>query len=185
MDSSQQPGSASGASSTARGRLRDFSTQLAERLKAATSAPNEPMRLAVRIGDSGYLLDMNAAAEIVTTPDIAPVPWTRPWYRGLANVRGRLVGVVDLMHLAGRTPLSSEQAQQLLVFGEGLRINAGLLVTRAFGLRNLNDLESLGAAATGAAPWEGARWRDLDGASLTELNLGALVASEAFASIGI
>ncbi|MCU0951990.1 MAG: chemotaxis protein CheW [Burkholderiaceae bacterium] len=183
MDSSQQHGS--GAAAGSRGRLRDFSTQLAERLKAASSAPNEPMRLAVRIGATGYLLDMNAASEIVATPDITPVPWTRPWFRGMANVRGRLVGVVDLMHLAGRGPLPSDQSQQLLVFGEALRINAGVLVTRAFGLRNLNDLESLGAAPESAPAWESARWRDLDGNQLTELNLGALVASEAFATIGI
>lgn len=174
-----QPGTSS------RSKLRDFSTQLAERLKAATSAPNEPLRLAVRIGPYNYLLDMNATAEIVTAPDITPVPWTRPWYRGLANVRGRLVGVVDLMHLAGRGPLPPDQSQQLLVFSEALRINAGVLVSRAFGLRNLNDLESLGGPADGALPWEAARWRDLDGNQLTELNLGSLVASEAFATIGI
>lgn len=178
MATGKQPGAS-------RGKLREFSTQLAERLKAATSAPNEPVRLAVRIGPQGYLLDMNAAAEIVAVPDITPVPWTRPWFRGLANVRGRLVGVVDLMHLAGRTPLTSEQSQQLLVFGDSLRINAGLIVTRAFGLRNLNDLEPLGGAAADAAPWETARWRDLDGNQLTELNLGALVGTEAFATIGI
>jgi len=168
-----------------RSKLRDFSTQLAERLKAASSAPNEPMRLAVRIGTQGYLLDMNTAAEIVTAPDITPVPWTRPWYRGLANVRGRLVGVIDLMHLAGRGPLPPEQSQQLLVFSEALRINASVLVTRAFGLRNLNDLEPLGEALAGAPPWETARWRDLDGNQLTELNLGGLVAAEVFATIGI
>jgi twitching motility protein PilI len=179
MDAGTQP------SPKSRSKLRDFSTQLAERLKAATSAPNEPMRLAVRVGSRGFLLDMNAAAEIVSAPEITPVPWTRPWYRGLANVRGRLVGVVDLMHLAGEGPLPQEQSQQLLVFGESLRVNAGVLVTRAFGLRNLNDLQSLGTAAEGAPPWEQSRWRDLDGNQLTELNLGALVASEAFATIGI
>jgi twitching motility protein PilI len=178
-----ETGIKSGASG--RSKLRDFSTQLAERLKAATSAPNEPMRLAVRIGSRGYLLDMNAAAEIVSAPEITPVPWTRPWYRGLANVRGRLIGVIDLMHLAGQGALPTDQSQQLLVFGESLRVNAGVLVTRAFGLRNLNDLEPLGGAAADALPWEAARWRDLDGNQLTELNLGGLVASEAFATIGI
>jgi len=174
-----QPGTGS------RSKLRDFSTQLAERLKAATSTPNEPLRLALRIGPHNYLVDMNATAEIVAAPEITPVPWTRPWYRGLANVRGRLVGVVDLMQLAGRGPLPADPSQQLLVFGEVLRINAGVLVSRAFGLRNLNELEPLGGPAEGALPWEAARWRDLDGNQLTELNLGSLVASEAFATIGI
>lgn len=168
----------------ARGKLREFSTQLAERLKAASSAGKEPLRLALRIGSANYLLDMQAAGEIVPLPPVAPVPWTRPWFRGLANVRGRLIGVVDLLQLAGGAALPAEQSQQLLVLGESLGVNGGLLVTRAFGLRNLKELESLGAAAPGASPWEAARWRDLDGNLLTELDLGALVASEAFATIG-
>jgi twitching motility protein PilI len=180
-EQNKQPG---GESLPRSRRLRDFSTQLAERLKTATSAPTEPMRLAIRIGEASYLLDMNAAAEIVATPPITPVPWTRPWFRGLTNVRGRLIGVIDLQHLSGRSPLSAELAQQLLVFGDSLRGNGGVLVTRAFGLRNLADLEPLGPATEGADPWEGARWRDLNGNELAELNLAALVSSDAYASIG-
>jgi len=168
-----------------RSKLREFSLQLAERLKQAKGLEREPLRLALRIGTRGYLLDMSAAAEIVAVPAITPVPWTRPWFRGLANVRGRLIGVIDLVHLAGDGPLAPDQAQQLLVFGESLRANAGVLVTRAFGLRNLNDLTAVGPAAVAAPPWEAAHWRDLDGETLTELNLGGLVTSEAFAAIGV
>ena len=94
------------------------------------------------MGAENYLVEMGLAAEIVSLPEIARVPWTKPWYRGLANVRGRLVGVVDLQHLMGREPLPAEQGQQLLVLGEGLGVAAGILVTRAFGIRNLKDLEA-------------------------------------------
>jgi twitching motility protein PilI len=166
-------------------RLRDFSTQLAERLKAAPQTPAEPMRLAVRIGAENYLLAMEHAGEIVTVPEVAPVPWTKPWYRGLANVRGRLIGVIDLMQLAGRPPLAPDQASQMLVLGDSLKVNAAILVTRAFGLRTLKDLEQVGRAGDGAPPWEAGRYRDLNGTVLTELDLGRLVAAEAFASIGI
>jgi len=166
-------------------KLREFSTQLAERLKAAPHTPVQPLRLAVRIGADSYLLDMATAGEIVATPEIAPVPWTRPWYRGLINVRGRLVGVVDMQELAGRAPLPAEQAQQLLVFGPALKVNAGILISRAFGLRNVRELEALGGAGNAALPWETHRYRDLDGTVLTELDLPRLVAAEVFASVGV
>ena len=167
------------------GKLREFSTQLAERIKAAPQRPTEPMRLAVRIASTHYLLDMPSAGEIVPVPDIAPVPWTQPWYRGLANVRGRLVGVVDLMQMAGRAPMPSDQSLQLLVLSDALKVNVALLITRAFGLRNVKDLESLGTAASDVQPWEAERYRDLDGTVMTELKLGRLVASETFAAIGV
>ena len=164
-------------------KLREFSTQLAQRLKDAPNLPTEPTRLAVRIGVDNFLVEMGFAAEIVALPDIARVPWTKPWYRGLANVRGRLVGVVDLQHLTGREPLSAEQGQQLLVLGEGLGVAAGILVTRAFGIRNLKDLEPLDAAVPPRAEWERSRFRDLEGLTLTELDLRELAASPVFTAI--
>lgn len=163
-------------------KLREFSTQLAQRLKEAPSLPTEPTRLAVRIGTENYLVEMGLAAEIVSLPEIARVPWTRPWYRGLANVRGRLVGVIDLQHLVGREPLTADQGQQLLVLGEGLGVAAGILVTRAFGIRNLKDLEALEASAS-AVGWERNRYRDLEGMTLTELDLRELAAAPAFTAI--
>jgi twitching motility protein PilI len=163
-------------------KLREFSTQLAQRLKEAPNLPNEPTRLAVRIGAENFLVEMGLAAEIVALPEIARVPWTKPWYRGLANVRGRLVGVVDLQQLIGREPLAAEQGLQLLVLGEGLGVAAGILITRAFGIRNLKDLEALEAPASSVG-WEHSRYRDLDGMTLTELDLRELAKAPAFTAI--
>lgn len=165
-------------------RLRDFSTQLAQRLRAAPSKSGEPARLAVRLGDTGYLLDLSTTGEIVALPDIAQVPWTKPWFRGLANVRGRLLGVIDLMLLSGRSAMTPEQSLQLVVFGDALKVNAAIVVTRAFGLRNLKDLEPLGDVSDPLRPWERERFRETDGTTLIELDLRRLVASEQFSAIG-
>jgi twitching motility protein PilI len=164
--------------------LREFSAQLAQRLSEAPQREAPTAKLGVRIGPRNYLLEMTSVGEIVPLPAIARVPWTRPWFRGLANVRGRLVGVYDLPRLAGGEPMADEQALQLLVLGDALKVSAALLITRAFGLRNAKDLTALPAAAP-AAPWEGGRFRDADGATLVELNLARLVADERFASIGV
>lgn len=166
-------------------KLREFSTQLAQRLKDAPGLASEPTRLAVRAGAENFLVDMGTAGEIVPLPGIAPVPWTKPWYRGLANVRGRLVGVIDLLQLTGREPLPADQAQQLLVFGEALSVNAAILITRAFGIRNVKDLTALPPTGAAAAAWETTRYRDADGVAFTELDLRELARSPAFASIGV
>jgi len=166
------------------GRLKDFSTQLAQRLRAAPSRTAEPARLAVRMVDTGYLLDLGSTGEIVALPEIALVPWTKPWFRGLTNVRGRLLGVVDLMHLSGRPPMTPEQSLQLVVLGEALKVNAAIIVTRAFGLRNLKDLQPLGDVSDPLRPWERERFRETDGTTLIELDLRRLVATEQFVSIG-
>ena len=101
------------------------------------------------------------------------------------DTRGRLVGVVDLLHMTGREPLSSEQGQQLLVFSEALGVNAGVLITRAFGIRNLKDLTALSPAGDTAPGWEQVRYRDAEGVAFTELDLLELSRSAAFAAIGV
>jgi twitching motility protein PilI len=164
--------------------LRDFSAQLAQRLSEAPAREMQAAQLGVRIGSRSYLVDMTSIGEVVPVSSIARVPWTRPWFRGLANVRGRLVGVYDLPQMAGEEPLRDEQGLQLLLLGETLKVNAALLITRAFGLRSAKDLDALPEAEAGAA-WEGARFRDSGGTTLTELNLARLVADERFTSIGI
>jgi|OpeIllAssembly_1097287.scaffolds.fasta_scaffold104386_2 twitching motility protein PilI len=164
--------------------LRDFSAQLAQRLSEAPAREMQAAQLGVRIGSRSYLVDMTSIGEVVPVSSLARVPWTRPWFRGLANVRGRLVGVYDLPQLAGEEPLRDEQALQLLVLGESLKVNAALLITRAFGLRSARDLDALPQDEAGA-PWEGARFRESGGTTLTELNLARLVADERFASVGI
>jgi hypothetical protein len=78
--------------------------------------------------------------------------------------------------------LPNEQAQQLLVLGEGLGVAAGILITRAFGIRNLKDLEALDAVAP-AQGWERSRYRDIDGMTLTELDLRELATAPAFSAI--
>lgn len=189
MDQSLPPSEASSANAPpppdeAAERLRDFSAQIAARLRAAPAASNASMRLAVRIGPDAYLIEMAVAGEVVALGEVAPVPWTKPWYRGLTNVRGRLVGVIDLIHFGGGAPLSADQGRQLLVIGDALQSNSALIITRAFGLRNLKDLERLDTIDDGARPWEIARYRDSDGSVLTELDLQRLVSFERFGAIG-
>jgi twitching motility protein PilI len=164
--------------------LRDFSAQLAQRLTAAPAAAMQAAHLGVRIGSRNYLVEITSIGEVVPGSSIARVPWTRPWFRGLANVRGRLVGVYDLALMAGGEPLRDEQGLQLLVLAESLKVNAALLITRAFGLRNAKELDAVQEEQRqDAAPWEGARLRDAGGMTLTELKLAQLVADERFASI--
>jgi twitching motility protein PilI len=162
----------------------ELAAEVVQRLAEEPQRTVQAARLAVRVGGRGYLLDMGTVGEVLPVPTVARVPWTRPWFRGLANVRGRLVGVYDLPCLAGAEPLRDEEALQLLVLGDALKVNAALLVTRAFGLRYPKDLDALPDQEP-AQPWEGAAFRDAGGMVLTELDLARLAADERFTSIDL
>ena len=161
-----------------RDRLRDFQAGLAEKLRRAEATPAAVNRLGFQIGSRRLLVDLADAGEILTVPDIMPVPLTKSWYRGLANVRGNLFGVVDLSLFAGGPPTSLDKESRLLAFSGDLRFACGILVSRMLGLRNIADLEAASqddAAETIAddrlfAPWVRARLVDAQSAAWQELD---------------
>ena len=77
--------------------LKELQTRLAARLQAA-KAENITVAswLAVESGERRFLLPLAQAGEISAWAGVQPVPYTQPWFLGVANLRGTLTGVVDL-----------------------------------------------------------------------------------------
>jgi twitching motility protein PilI len=161
-----------------RTRLRAYQEQLLERMQdaRATSAATTN-RLGVRIGAGHYLLDLLEVGEIVPAGAVTRVPLTQPWYLGLANVRGNLVGVIDLAAWLGEAPAVASApapALRMVTFAPSLGVNCALLVARVHGLRHAADMTQ----ADG-------RLRDPDGNEWVPLSLAALVRDERFMGIGL
>jgi len=168
-----------------RTRLRQYQEQLLERMQAAkTSKGAAAHQLGVEIGGVRYLLDLLEAGEIVPVPALAAVPLTQPWYLGLANVRGNLVGVVDLARYLdpdGVTPAApalsaapSPSALRLVTFGPALGFPCALLVTRVFGLRHAADMRPVDGGLL-----------DADGQEWAPLALSALARDERFLQVAL
>ena len=81
--------------------LRDLQERLAKRLTAARSEVATASWLAVEAGGQRYLMPLVQSGEIFPWAAIQLVPYTKPWFVGVANLRGGLNGVVDLARLVG------------------------------------------------------------------------------------
>ncbi len=151
--------------------LRDYQRELAERLRQADSA-RAASKLGMQVGEQNWLIDLAEAGEVMPVPPITPVPLTRAWFRGVANVRGNLYSVVDLAEFLG-TGVSLGGAQaRLVLLGERFRSGAALLVDRSLGLRDPGQLQERQAADR---PWTRAVYSDAEGAEWQELDVGRLV----------
>ena len=115
--------------------LRDYQRELAERLKVAGTAGTSS-KLAVQAGAERWLVDMAEASEVIPVPPIAPVAQTRPWFKGLANVRGNLYSVVDFPAFLGGKGVALGEQSRLLLIAPRYRVGAALLVDASLGLRN-------------------------------------------------
>jgi twitching motility protein PilI len=157
-----------------RSRLRQYQVQLLERMQAArANAGARVNQLGVQIGAGRYLLDLTQAGEIVPVGSLTVVPLTQPWYLGLSNIRGNLVGVVDLARYLGLGDTALGADSRIVTFAGALGFNCGLLVTRVYGLRHADAMAPAGEYL-----------RDADGKDWTALDLAALVSDERFLHVG-
>ena len=165
----------------ARASLRDYQRELAERLKSAAAAGGAASRLGVQAGAESWLVSLADAGEVIPAPAITPVPLAKPWFRGVANIRGKLYGVVDLPAVLGGTPVAPGEQVRLLLLGEKFRMGSALLVDRVLGLRGSDVLEAQPPVA--GAPWLRAEYLDRDGTRWKELDVPRLVQDPAFLEV--
>jgi twitching motility protein PilI len=169
--------------------LREFQSRLAQRLQSARASGVAASWLAVEAGATRLLLPLNHAGEIFAWTDVQKVPYTQPWFMGVANLRGGLHGVADLSAFlgAGDAPRRSEGdlAQcRLVALNPLLEVNCALLVDRLLGLRTTEAFAASAAAADGAPGYFGHVYTDLEGRQWQELNLQSLSQHQAFLGIG-
>lgn len=166
--------------------LRELQTRLAERLQASRTLPDTANWLAVECAGQGVLLPLGQAGEIFPIGPLLPVPHTQPWFVGVANLRGRLHGVVDLgrfLGLGGHAAETGRDASRLIAFNPTLDLNCALLVDRLAGLRSADQLRADDDGAPRPA-FAGPRYVDGAGRRWQTLQLAALAGDEVFLKVG-
>ena len=161
--------------------LRDYQRDLAARLQGAGSV-QVASKLGVQAGGQRWLVDLRDAGEVIPVPAVTPVPLTRPWFRGVASIRGNLVSVVDFGAFLGLGATAPGEQSRLLLLNERFRMGCALLVERSLGLRGEEQL-SARARAEGRAPWLRAEYDDAQGEHWRELDLAQLVQDLEFLSV--
>ncbi|MDB5271183.1 MAG: chemotaxis protein CheW [Hymenobacter sp.] len=65
--------------------------------KAERAKPAELVQLIVfRLGDEDYGIRIEQVKEVTITPDVAKMPKTPPFIKGIANLRGDIIAILDL-----------------------------------------------------------------------------------------
>jgi twitching motility protein PilI len=165
--------------------LRTFQQELTTRLASKTAAQVQSSRLGLEAAGVRWLIRLGDAGEVIAMPPVVGVPLTRPGYLGVANIRGNLVSVIDFAAFLGRDAAASSGMTRLILFSARAGdINAGLVVARVLGLRNLAELAPAAPPADAPA-WFAQRWMDGDGNDWQEIDLAALAREPAFLQAGV
>lgn len=133
--------------------------------------------VAFRLADLKLVVRLDEVVEVLPCPAYTVVPGTKSWIKGVANVRGNLITIVDLAEYFGKPPVYLDERARLVVMNAPT-LHAGLLVHEVLGLRHFdedNERQQLPelddpvmAHLTGAFVREDVLWGVFDMKSLAE-----------------
>jgi chemotaxis signal transduction protein len=150
--------------------LKERAAQLARPVEARVHRGSSSVAV-MAIGAENVAIPAGYLREIIRAPQISAIPCPDPWISGITQIRGELVGVVDLALLLGVGNAHERAFLAMVAASEG---PIGFLVDRVIGFREIDadDLSS-GTAVDSRRPVK-AITKDL----VTILDMDRLLASE-------
>jgi twitching motility protein PilI len=110
------------------------------------AAGREWVGVALRMAGDLYLVAREETREVFGVPaGMTRVPGAKPWIKGLANVRGQLLPIIDLRQFLGSGTTQITRNTRVMVVNHR-DIPAGLLVDEVLGFRRFAEGEFTGDA---------------------------------------
>jgi len=163
-------------------KLRDYQKSILDRLDVVRtgSATLGASYLGVEIGGRNVLVDLLDISETLVIIDIEPVPLVKPWFLGMANIRGILYAINDLGQLLDNryTPISSNT--RMLLINNSISSNVGILADRLIGLRNLETFNLREMVEEESVCFKQERYEDEDKKTWYMLDCEKLISSRDF-----
>ena len=118
--------------------LASRSRKNADELPAQDKAKTFWTGVGFTLDGNQYVASMDEISEILSVPRFTQVPGVQAWVRGIANVRGRLMPVMDLLTFLDRKSEMQLKRRRLLVIEDG-ELYSGLVVDRVLGMQHFTE----------------------------------------------
>ncbi len=89
-----------------------------------------------RLNDYLFTVGISEITEILPVPQVTPLPGVKPWAKGIANVHGRLIPIIDL-RVFFDLPTSSEAGYQRIIIIEQKELSVGVIVDEVYGRQRI------------------------------------------------
>ncbi|GAB2188518.1 chemotaxis protein CheW [Sessilibacter sp. MAH2] len=82
-----------------------------------------------------FIVPMGQVSEVLEVPSYTKLPGVKPWVKGVSNVRGRLLPLMDLASYLGYRLTSPVKRQRILIL-ENQELYCGLIVDHSYGIQH-------------------------------------------------
>ena len=169
--------------------LRELQERIATLLQQASSDTSLAASwLGVRLGEQKLLLPLQQSGEIYAMTAVQPLPYTKPWFLGVAHLRGNIYGVIELgafipsTSQAAVAPPIDRARSNLIGINDAFGLN---VVFRVDGLEGLRSPDAFTRSETlpNAPAHLGTVFFDGNNTAWQEVHLQALIQDPQFLDI--
>lgn len=93
-----------------------------------------------RLGDIYLLSKLEEVDEILVSPEVTRVPSALSWVKGIANIRGMLLPIMDLRDFIDGEAIKAGRKTRVILIKKG-ELVSGLMVDEVFGMRHFFEEE--------------------------------------------
>jgi len=88
-----------------------------------------------RLGDVHLLSKLEEVDEILVSPEMTRIPSALSWVKGIANIRGMLLPIMDLRDFIDGVAIHKDRKTRIILIKKG-ELVSGLMVDEVFGMRH-------------------------------------------------
>lgn len=162
-------------------RVVDSATPLPDRSESSDSW----QAIAFEFMNGTFVVPMKDVKEVLPTPGVTRIPGVQKWVKGIANVRGEILALVDLNDFIAAGRVSNPTLSRVVAVEIG-EIRFGIVVDRVIGMRQVNQAQ-IQTGSTSSCPTEMAAYVSgavqLDDQEVNLFDPLKLVKSDTFQSV--
>lgn len=99
-----------------------------------------------------FVIPMKDVKEVFPTPGVTRIPGVQKWVKGIANVRGEILALIDLNDFVSAGRVSNPTLSRVVAIEIG-EMRFGIVVDRVIGMRQVNQA-AIESGATTSCPAE-------------------------------
>lgn len=115
--------------------IAELSTRHARGLPERVDVQPEWSGVGFQLRGMRYVAPMREVAEMLVLPEYTRIPGVKPWVKGVANVRGRLLPMLDLEVFFGSQLDSARKQHRVLALEIG-DFYCGVIVNNVYGMQH-------------------------------------------------
>ncbi|MDO5652227.1 MAG: chemotaxis protein CheW [Moraxella sp.] len=127
---------------------------LAKARQTGRNNPNQAQWLGVVFESAGQKMvaPLGEVSEVLAMPELTPIPLTKSWLLGVANVRGRLLPLTDLAKFLGLEGGERLKSRKVMVVDQGETFS-GILVDQVLGISQFTSTQYVAEAMPITSPF--------------------------------